>query len=185
MTGWLLAWNGAVFFLGDALFCYFPFLAPPGHSLSRRLPLVDILTLSLLRPEAVTVFDFHWGHKQSLRTHNVRSTPFVSRLGPVALSREQKSAFPPCYLLLLLAACCLLPSRIKHGNIPQQTTQPRPKLDADFHTHTHAHTHTSPITARCKDISKHAAITSSPCRVCGPRCLLRPRCQVWQRQCLL
>lgn len=79
------------------------------------------------------MFDFHWGQKQGLRTHKRSFHAF--RFSPVSCSFElgAEECLPSC---ATVAACCLLPSRIKHGNIPQQTTQPRPKLDADFPTHT-------------------------------------------------
>lgn len=85
--------------------------------------------------------------------------------------------------------------------------QATPKRQSVSQSHLHLQLQTSSVTAAClpapasrhvqpqqthianhrqlQDISKHAAITSSPRGVRPPRRLLRPRSQVWQRQCLL
>lgn len=166
MTGWLLAWNGAVF-SWVMLFSVIFHSSPPCAFIEPVVSLSSTHSHSRYYGQKLLLCLISTGVKNKVsELTNVRSTPFVSHLCPVALSWEQKSAFLPV-LLLLLAACCL----------PASNT-------ATYHNGQHTHTHRQ-LPPAAKTISKHAAITSSPCRVCGPRCLLRSRCQVRQRQCLL
>lgn len=78
--------------------------------------------------------------------------------------------------------CCCCCCCFDHIN--QSINQPTPRhITPRAHRGLqHSHSHSPPPAA---EISKHAAITSSPGRIRSPRCLLRPRRQVWQRQFLL
>lgn len=136
-------------FLADALFLLFSVLRPPVHSLSRRLsPFRRHSHTLVITARSCYGVDFHWGQKQT--SQNSQRSFHDFRFSPVSCSFEL-GAEERLPFRATVAACCLLPSRIKHGNIPQQTTdnttatQNSTRVAIHAHTRTHTHRHLTPV----------------------------------------